>query len=569
MANLLIAGLSQESAPELDASLKQAGFSTKYVVKYPSVLITLNSFNPDLFICLHNPETFDGFEFLDTFSAHPKLQTIRKIFISEQNDRTCLRKAMAMGADDFIPAPYEISEIIDAIETQLQRSQLFNTHTNVPPSNDSSYLMTEAELQKYFSELNHESTPDGTTNHLYLLGIDQLNWFRSALGSQLSDTILKRFSERLIASRETLEHSFKIATIDHQHFALLAHTGQETKVAAALNEQWQQSISRPIEINNQEIQITTSFAAIEFQVLENCDFEMLIGQAKQTLKHINKHGGNQFRAETFCPKFKSSYQFEIATNLMRGLIEDEFHAYYQPQVDLETGKFVGVEALVRWHHHEWGTLEPGRFIPIAEETGMITQIDERVLRLACKAIQRWQNNNFEPLKVSVNLSALSFNRPNLDEVVQDILEEFRISPEWLELEITESMLVQDTTKAAQIMAELKAIGVSIALDDFGVGYSSLSYLQRFPIDTLKIDRCFIHKVDQNRGNAAIAEAVIKLAHDLGLKVIAEGVERVAERDFLRQHHCNAMQGYLISHPVPRSVFETFLTAQKEQDLAIA
>ena len=569
MANLLVAGLNQELSQKVNASLKKSGFKIEHAESYPFMLTILNSFQPDLLICIHTPQKFNGFQFLQAASSHPKLQTIRKIFISEQNDRSSLRNAMAMGADDFIPEPYSMSEIIDAINTQLQRSQLFNDHHPSTHEDDPSPLMTQGELKQYFSELNLPSLPAEATSQLYLLGIDQLNWLRSTLGSQFSNTILKRFAERLMASREALNLSFKIATIDQQQFALLAHTGQEAKVTEALNELWQQSISTPIAIDHQEIQITTSMAAIEFQVRDHCDFEMIMGQARQALKHIHQHGGNQFRSETFCPQSKSSYQFAIATNLVRGLSDHEFHAYYQPQVDLETGKFVGVEALVRWHHPEWGTLEPKRFIPIAEETAIITQIDERVLRLACQAIQSWQHNSFSSLQVSVNLSALSFNRPNLHEVVQDILQEFCISPDWLELEITESMLVQDTTRAAQTMQKLKSIGVSLALDDFGVGYSSLSYLQRFPLDTLKIDRCFIHNVDLNRGNAAITEAVIKLAHDLGLNVVAEGVERVAERDFLRRHHCNAMQGYLVSHPVPQSVFETFLTSQKEQELAVA
>ena len=288
-----------------------------------------------------------------------------------------------------------------------------------------------------------------------------------------------------------------------------------------------------------------------------------MSQARGLIKRINKQGGNQFLKESYRPSSKSTDQFAIATNLLRGLTDDEFHAYYQPQVDLKTGKFVGVEALVRWHHHEWGVLEPGRFIPVAEETAIIMQIDERVLRLACQAVQRWNQKGYEQLNVSVNLSALSFNRPNLSEVVQEILTEYEVSPEWIELEITESMLMQDTKKAAQIMKDLKAVGVSLALDDFGVGYSSLSYLQQFPLDTLKIDQCFVQKVDSNRGNAAITEAVVKLAHSLNLKVVAEGVERVAEREYLKNCDCDVMQGYLISPPVPKSVFETFLAAQSE------
>ncbi|MEM9136210.1 MAG: EAL domain-containing protein, partial [Cyanobacteria bacterium P01_F01_bin.42] len=291
------------------------------------------------------------------------------------------------------------------------------------------------------------------------------------------------------------------------------------------------------------------------------DLEMVVSQARQLLKHVKVRGGNQFSTDWFSESTQSSQQFVIATHLLRGLADNEFHAYYQPQVDLSTGNFIGVEALVRWHHHEWGTLEPGQFIPIAEETGSIVQIDEHMLRLACRAAHKWQQRGHEPLNVSVNLSAYSFNRPNLCDLVQDVLFDFDVSPEWLELEITESVLLQDKDRAANIMHELKAIGVSLALDDFGIGYSSLSYLQRFPLDTLKIDRAFITGVDTNRGNAAITEAVIRLARNLNLKVVAEGVERIEEREFLKQRNCDAMQGFLISHPVPEAVFQTLLNSQ--------
>lgn len=569
MANLLIVGLDQADSQGLDSSLKKTGFKLEYALNFTDMLTKLNCFTPDLFICIHNPGKFDGFEFLQTSAPHPKLQAIRTIFISEETDRASFRHAMALGAVDFIPQPYTSAEIIDAINNQLQRNQLRNEPlTSIDPQPEQSSLMTQSHLKAYWSQLNDQTSPQEATSQLYLLGIDQLKWIKNTLGTSFSHTILEHVSNRLIESRESLGISVEIATID-QEFALLAAPGKATEVAEQLNELWQQSIATPIEIDGQEIQITTSMAAIEFQRQDDCDFEMIIAQARQALKHINKHGGNQFHSEPYCPKSTSSYQFAIATNLSKGLTENEFHAYFQPQVDLKSGKFVGVEALVRWHHPEWGTLEPARFIPIAEETALITQIDERVLELACKAIQYWKNASYTPLKVSVNLSALSFNRPNLSEVVQNILFEYDVTPDWLELEITESMLVQDSTKAAEIMKDLKSIGISIALDDFGVGYSSLSYLQMFPIDTLKIDRCFIHQVDLNRGNAAITEAVIKLAHDLGLRVVAEGVERVQERNFLAQLNCDAMQGYLISHPVPKSIFETLLASQNAQSVAIA
>lgn len=467
---------------------------------------------------------------------------------------------MSLGADDFIPQPYSISEINEAIHALIQRS-IYPQRTAQLTESPSNESLTQSELQQQFSQLQQNVSHPEVTNTLYLLGIDQLNWFRNTLGTQVSNSVIDTLETRLINVNQALGDIFFIAKIDHQQFAILPRPGLELQARDVLNPAWQQSLSQPVSIQDEELLITMSIAAIEFSMEEECDFVLLMSQAKQLLKHLNAQGGNQFCIDWFCTATQSSREFAIATNLLRGLNNNEFHAYYQPQVDLKTGRFVGVEALVRWHHHDWGTLDPGQFIPVAEETGSIIQIDERVLRRACFAAKKWQDAGYEPPRVSVNLSAYSFNRPNLSEVVQDTLREFSLSPQWIELEITESALVQDKQRAAKIMNELKSVGVSIALDDFGVGYSSLSYLQQFPLDTLKIDQSFIQKVDTNRGNAAITEAVIELAHSLNLTVIAEGVERVEEREFLKQRRCDVMQGFLISPPVPECVFESFLTAQ--------
>ncbi|MEG5039354.1 MULTISPECIES: EAL domain-containing response regulator [unclassified Microcoleus] len=251
----------------------------------------------------------------------------------------------------------------------------------------------------------------------------------------------------------------------------------------------------------------------------------------------------------------------IKTRLCNALEREEFQVYYQPQVNVQTGKIISAEALVRWLHPEKGLISPAEFIPAAEETGFIVPLGEWVLQTACRQMQVWQNAGF-PLRIAVNLSARQFRQPDLSSRVAQILAETGLEANSLELELTESLMVEDAESAIATLQHLKNLGVCISLDDFGTGYSSLSYLTQYPFDTLKIDRCFISKITDGCTNAAIVKAIIEMAHSLCLEVIAEGVETEAEKDFLWRYKCDMMQGYLFSPPLTAADFEQLLLEGK-------
>ena len=253
---------------------------------------------------------------------------------------------------------------------------------------------------------------------------------------------------------------------------------------------------------------------------------------------------------------------QIKTSLCDALGREEFQVYYQPQVNVQTGKIMSAEALIRWLHPEKGLISPAQFIPSAEATGFIVQLGEWVLQTASRQMQVWQNAGFSGLRVAVNLSARQFHQPDLSSRVAQILAEIGVEPSSLELELTESLMVDDAPSAIATLQQLKSLGVSISIDDFGTGYSSLSYLAQYPFDTLKIDRCFISNITNGCTNAAIVKAIIQMAHSLCLEVIAEGVETEAEKDFLWRYKCDAMQGYLFSPPLPAGDFERLLAARK-------
>jgi EAL domain-containing protein (putative c-di-GMP-specific phosphodiesterase class I) len=247
----------------------------------------------------------------------------------------------------------------------------------------------------------------------------------------------------------------------------------------------------------------------------------------------------------------------LKNSLRKALEREEFFVHYQPQFDIATGEIIGAEALVRWKHPEMGIVSPAAFIPLAEETGLIIQIDEWVMQSACAQNKLWQMAGLPPITVAVNLSGQHFIRKNLLETVARIIEDTGIDPRYLDLELTEGVLMKNAKETVSTLRALKDMGLYISIDDFGTGYSSLSYLKRFPLDTLKIDQSFVREITTDSDSAAITTAIIAMAHSLKLRVLAEGVETEEQLAFLRDHGCHAMQGFLYSRPISPGEFVRF------------
>lgn len=259
-------------------------------------------------------------------------------------------------------------------------------------------------------------------------------------------------------------------------------------------------------------------------------------------------GSNPLRRED--ASLLSTHAFTLENKLRRAIERQEFLLHYQPQVDLRSGKISGTEALLRWPVSDLGMMPPAEFIPVAEETGLIVPLGEWVLRAACQQNKAWQALGLPAIGVSVNLSGRQFHDQQLVETIKRILAETKLDPQYLDLEITETYAMQNADFTLAILKSLKAMGVHISIDDFGTGYSSLSHLKHFPIDTLKIDRSFIKDLAADPKGEAIVSAIIVLAHNLGMDVVAEGVERDAEVVLLRKHNCDKIQGFLFSRPIP-------------------
>ena len=272
------------------------------------------------------------------------------------------------------------------------------------------------------------------------------------------------------------------------------------------------------------------------------------------MSHAKAQGGNGYHFYSAEMNAGISQRLTLETGLRYALERNEFLLYYQPQVSLRSGKIIGMEALLRWQHPERGLVSPAEFIPLLEETGLIVPVGEWVLRTACAQNSAWLAAGLPPLRMAVNLSAHQFRQSNLTDVVCLALEDSGLAPELLELEVTESIMIQDLQTTITTLNQLHVIGIQISIDDFGTGYSSLSYLKRLPISKIKIDQSFVRDICTDPDDAAIADAVISLGHSLKMQVIAEGVETAEQLDYLRAHGCDEMQGYYFSRPLPAGEF---------------
>ncbi len=294
--------------------------------------------------------------------------------------------------------------------------------------------------------------------------------------------------------------------------------------------------------------------------------DTLLQNADTALQHAKNAGKDTYQFYTESMNGDAMRRLSLESKLQRALSGNQLELHYQPKVDMHRGNVVGMEALVRWHHPELGMVSPAEFIPIAEESGLIAPIGEWVLREACFQNKRWQDEGLMPVMVSVNLSARQFWQNDLAERVAQALVDSELDPRYLELEITEGTFMQNADETIRTLTELKKLGIKLSVDDFGTGYSSLAYLQKFPVDTLKVDRSFVTDVTSNADSAAITRTIVNMAHSLGLSVIAEGVELPDQFAFLLELGCNQLQGYLFSAPLTADKFAELLAEHRRLDV---
>jgi len=383
------------------------------------------------------------------------------------------------------------------------------------------------------------------------LDLDRFKMVNDTLGHDAGDILLREVSARL---QKCVRQDDTVARLGGDEFTVILEQITKPEDAAIVAGKIVDGVAPPILLGSQEAFVTPSIG-ITIYPLDSDNAETLLKNADTAMYRAKEEGGNGYRFFTPDMNTLAADRLEMESGLRRALERQEFAVYYQPKYDLRSQTIIGAEALLRWIHPERGVVSPGEFIPILEETGLIEQVGTWVMRTVCKQICTWRDNGMPPMTVAVNLSGRQLQRNNLATTIAGILEETGLDPKYLELEVTESMLMHDPQCAVDMLTEIRAKGVvHIDVDDFGTGYSSLSYLKRFPIDALKLDKSFVDDLPHDEDDVAISRAVIALAHSLKLQVIAEGVEKAEQLVFLRQHGCDIIQGYLISPPLPADRF---------------
>lgn len=392
-----------------------------------------------------------------------------------------------------------------------------------------------------------------------ILDLDRFQQVTDTLGYAVGDSCLTIIAERLRAVVRACDF---VARIGSDVFAVVAGGLKTIDDSAALARKLLEALAKPCcLLNGQELRFSAGIGITIFPN-DGAEAEELLKNADLALHAAKLAGGNNYRYFSAEMNARLQERTALERDLHKALERDEILLHYQPQLDLIGGTVVGVEALARWQHPERGWVPASQFIGVAEESGLIVPLGERVLRQACRQSEAWHAVGLLPQSVAVNVSAIQFKREKMDALVASILQEIGMKPEHLELEVTETMLMEDVDAAAEIMQRLHALGVRLAIDDFGIGHSSLNYLRRFPVQKLKIDQSFMRDVEVRPDTAVIVRTIIGLAHNLGLRVIAEGVETQTQIDFLRREGCDEIQGYYYCRPMSPENVAAFLRGEK-------
>ncbi|MDI6816015.1 MAG: PAS domain S-box protein [Actinomycetota bacterium] len=399
----------------------------------------------------------------------------------------------------------------------------------------------------------------GNMMALLFLDLDRFKTINDTLGHTVGDKLLQQVADRL---KGCLREGDTIARLGGDEFTLLLPQIVTVDDATSVAQKIIDVLKPPFGFDGRELHITTSIG-IALYPSDGKDVQSLLKNADIALYRAKEQGRNNYQLYTPLMNAEAFERLAMEVSMRKALERQEFVVYYQPQVDLKTGAIIGMEALIRWMHPDLGLVYPAEFIPMAEETGLIVPIGEWVLRTACEQNKAWQDAGYAPIRMAVNLSCRQFQQVDLAERVARIVKETGLDPRYLELEITESVLMKDADAAVDTLNKLKKKGIYISIDDFGTGYSSLGYLKRFPIDVLKIDRSFIRELSAGTEDAAIATAIITVAHTMKLKALAEGVETLEQLELLRSLKCDSMQGFIFSRPVPAEEASRILGEERQ------
>ncbi len=538
-------------AEDMSDSLISLGYRvTDIVYSGEEAIMSVAESRPDLVLMDVNLQgEIDGITAAEEIRSRFQVPVV---YLTAYADENTLRRVNATKPFGYIVKPFEEKNLHTTIQLALHRHQ-YDSLTNLP---------NRSLLREQLSELLDKQKELPGMIPIVTLSLDRINRINSTLGHDVGDSVLCKVGERLNNGTDNIKI---VARLEAAEFAIVLEPVAAKKDAAKMAKNILDIVAQPMIIKGSELYVTASIG-ICLSAGDSSDGDELLKNAYTAMYDSQQQGGNKYQFYTSKVANISIDQFTQETCLRNALKRSEFEVYYEPQIEIKTGKIIGAEALVRWNHPQRGRVSPAEFIPMAEEMGLIAPLGEWVLETACRQTKAWQTEGLPPLRIAVNLSARQFESKNLTERVIEILRETNLEPKYLELELTEGLILQDEAAATGAFTVWKSMGIRIAIDDFGTGYSSLSYPKRFAFDALKVDQSFIRDIADDRQNAAITVAIIQMAHSMNLTVIAEGVENERELAFLCAHGCDEIQGHFFSQALPMAEFGALLKSDKCWDL---
>ncbi|ATG92126.1 EAL domain-containing protein [Methylomonas koyamae] len=533
--------------------LQQDGYSVDLAVTGRQAVALCARQMADLILMDAMMPEMDGFAACKAIRALPHGAEVPILMITALENEHSVELAFATGANDFVPKPIHftvlrkrIAHLLKASQSQRSLNQLayHDTLTNLP---------NRVQFMERLNRVLAKPAAQPQAHAVLFLDLDRFKLTNDTMGHDVGDMMLKAAAERIqgCVRREDMVSRFG----GDEFILLLEHIGNP-QAAAAVAQKICNAIAKPFALMGQEFYISSSIG-ISLYPYDGKDSGLLVKHA-DTAMYRAKEQGNTFCFYEQSMEYAVSSKLRLESDLRRALQRREFFLHYQPQIDLDSGRVIGAEALIRWRHPELGMISPDQFIPVAEEIGLIDEIGAWVLREACRQNRLWQQNGYPPFVVAVNVSAKQLDRDGFAEQVIAILHESGLAAEYLELELTESLFIRHPEQKREILARLKAAGMQISIDDFGTGYSSLNQLKHFVFDKLKIDKSFVANIMHDADAAAIVRVIISIAGILKFEVIAEGVETAEQASYLRQNHCKQAQGYLFGKPMPAEEFSAFI-----------
>ncbi|MGE0386009.1 MAG: putative bifunctional diguanylate cyclase/phosphodiesterase [Gammaproteobacteria bacterium] len=469
------------------------------------------------------------------------------VVLSGTDDVETVAEAVRIGAQDYLVKGEGDALLVGrAIRHAIERKQVEVRLAMLAHFDSLTGLANRSSFRTRLESAIDRARRDGKSIAVLFMDLDRFKAVNDTLGHRCGDELLIAVANRL---RGCVRESDTIARLGGDEFTIMIEEVRSVEAVAVVAQKILQSMGQPFVIQGHTLFVTPSIGITIFPD-DDDGVDGLLKNADTAMYKAKELGRNNFQYYRADMNSRSVERFELEHKLRLAIENRQFVLHYQPKIDVNTNRVVGVEALIRWDPGDGKLIPPGKFIPIAEETGLIVPIGEWALREAAAQLRRWRENGFAGLTMAVNLSARQFRQVDLASIIDSVIEDEGLDPATLEFEITESLLMENTQSSSATLAALKAKGVRISVDDFGTGYSSLSYLKRFPIDTLKIDQSFVRDITTDADDATIASAIIGLAHNLRLKVVAEGVETDSQLAFLREKGCDQAQGYLFSRPVP-------------------